>query len=562
MQPIRLILAALMFAALGAPPTVSAQDFLGKSLKQWQADLKSDDAQVRRSAAFALGQFPDDANRVVPLLLERLQDGDAGVRDAAGTALGDLMQSDKDKPRAYWAAARAVLAKRLGGESDAQALRGVLHAVGGFGESALPLLDAVQDKLTHKSAAVRQNAAWALGRMGPKAEAAVEALTARLKDDEALVRRDAATALGAIGLPAARPAVGPLFRMVEKEDDEVARNTALEQLINLVGPEDKDAAKQLDALLDSKDPDTANLAAFVLAKIGGGGEEVKKAVEVLRKALHDDEPQVRGLAAASLGALKAMGGPAAADLGKALRSDGDKDVRRNCAVALALIGPEAPDAAKEALPDLLTVLDSDAPIEIRHYTAEAIAKMGPANDTKETRAVVLRVLAKSGPDDSRPGDRYTLNSMRQRCIWCFFNVRDLPDDPATVLTAILDETSESGLMVRYDAARMLATYRRENAPDKAVDWLLHMLRNENLQIYRRTESKVSGGSTESSSGGATVQQDAGGDARFLAAQALSRMGSKAAGRKDVIDELKKAADEAKDERLRTEAKKALERLGK
>jgi hypothetical protein len=58
-----------------------------------------------------------------------------------------------------------------------------------------------------------------------------------------------------------------------------------------------------------------------------------------------------------------------------------------------------------------------------------------------------------------------------------------------------------------------------------------------------------------------VQQDAGGDARFLAAQALSRMGSKAAGRKDVIDELKKAA-EAKDERLRTEAKMALERLGK
>ena len=558
MKLTRLILAALMFAALGTSP-VSAQEFLGKSLKQWQADLKSNDAQIRRSAAFALGQFPDDATRVVPLLLERLQDGDVGVRDAAGTALGDLMQSDKDKPRAYWAAARPVLAKRLGGESDARALRGVLHAVGGFGESALPLLDAVQDKLTHKNAAVRQNAAWALGRMGPKAEAAVEALTARLKDDEALVRRDAATALGAIGLPAARPAVGPLFRMVEKEDDEVARNTALDQLVNLVGPEDKDAAKLLYALLDSEDPDTPNLAAFVLAKIGG--EEARPAVKVLRKALHDDEPQVRGLAAASLGALKAMGGPAAADLGKALRSDGDKDVRRNCAVALALIGPEAPDAAKEALPDLLAVLDSDAPIEIRHYTAEAIAKMGPANDTREARAVVLRVLAKSGPDDTRPGDRYTLNSMRQRCIWCFFNVRDLPDDAAAVLTAILDETSESGLMVRYDAARMLATYRRENAPDKAVDWLLHMLKNENLQIYRRTESKVSGGSTESSSGGTTVQQDAGGDARFLAAQALSRMGRKAAGRKDVIDELKKAA-EAKDERLRTEAKMALERLGK
>jgi HEAT repeat protein len=561
MKPTRILPAALMVAVLGAPSPLPAQEFLGKSLTKWQADLDSKDAQVRRAAAFALGNFPGAAGRVVPPLLTRLEkDGDAGVRDAAGTALGDLMQSGKVERGAYARAAEPVLRRALANESDARALRGVLHAAGGFGDEALPLLEPIRAKLTHKDATVRQNAAWALGRMGPKAADAVDDLAARLKDDEPLVRRDAATALGEIGLPAARPAVGALLKMVEKEGDDVARNTALDKLVNLVGPEDKDAAKQLYPLLDSDDPDTPNLAAFVLARIGG--EEARPAVKVLRKALGDDEPQVRGLAAASLGTLKGMAGPAAADLGKVLRTDTDKDVRRDCAVALALIGPEAPDAAKEALPDLLAVLDSDAPLEVRHYTAEAIAKMGSANNTKEAHATVLRVLARSGPDDSQPGDRYTLNSMRQRCIWCFFNTATLPEDAVKVFTDILDEKSETGLMVRYDAARMLATYRGDKAPDKAADWLLHMLRNENLQIYRRTDAKVSGGTSESNMGGTTVQQDAGGDARFLAAQALARMGSKAAARDDIVKELRKAAEEAKDERLRSEAKKALEKLGK
>src|SRR5439155_168695 len=156
-----LILAALVIAVLGAP-AARARDFLGKPLKGWAAELNDKNAQVRRGAAFALGKFPDDADRVVAPLLRRID-----------------------------------------------------------------------------------------------------------KDDDAGVRHDAATALGDVGLPAARPAVDPLLKMVEKEDDEVAKKTALEKLINLVGPEDKDAARALYALLDDEDPETANLAAFVLAKIGG-----------------------------------------------------------------------------------------------------------------------------------------------------------------------------------------------------------------------------------------------------------------------------------------------------
>src|SRR5260370_2416377 len=138
MNRIHLLRLALAFAVFCAPSAVSAQQFLGKPLVKWQADLDAKDAQVRRGAVFALGKFPDSASRVVPSLLTRLKnDDDAGVRDAAATALGDVMQAiksdkseDADPRAAFWKDAEPVLRRALDREHDAQALRGVLYAIG------------------------------------------------------------------------------------------------------------------------------------------------------------------------------------------------------------------------------------------------------------------------------------------------------------------------------------------------------------------------------------------------------------------------------------------------
>src|SRR5271155_4870132 len=107
MNRTHLLVAALALAVFAAPPTARADDFLGQPLKKWRTDLEDKDAKVRRGAAFALGKFPDDAVQVVPLLLKHLNDdSDPGVRDAASTALGDLMQplnkGDSTNRSDYW----------------------------------------------------------------------------------------------------------------------------------------------------------------------------------------------------------------------------------------------------------------------------------------------------------------------------------------------------------------------------------------------------------------------------------------------------------------------------
>ena len=454
MNRTHLLVAALAFAVLAAPPAARADDFLGKPLKKWRTDLDAPDAKVRRGAAFALGKFPDDASVVVPLLLKRIKDdNDAGVRDAAATALGDLMQAggkgDRSGRAGLPAAGRAGKSRQLlDREADPRAMRGTLYAVGSFGPHAAALLDKVLAQLKSEEPSVRQNAAWALGRMGDKAGKAVDALVELLEDKNSLVRRDAATALGDIGLPAAKDAVRPLLSMVETEQDDVVRRTVLDKLINLVGPDNKNAARSLYVLLENEDPDTRHLAAFVLAKIGG--EEAKPAVKVLREALNDEEPEVQGLAAASLANLGPLAVPAVRELGKVLRTSTNNEVRRNCAVALTLLGPDG----KDAVPDLVFVLKSNAPLEIRQYAVEALAKMGyPAN--ADALPDVLTVLVKTADDPQA-------SSLRQRCIWCFFNVDELKPDAVATCTAILDERGEPSLMVRYDAARITGRQTRRS----------------------------------------------------------------------------------------------------
>ena len=82
----------------------------------------------------------------------------------------------------------------------------------------------------------------------------------------------------------------------------------------------------------------------------------------------------------------------------------------------------------------------------------------------------------------------------------FFQRGELKPDAVTTFTTILDERGEPSLMVRYDAARVLALKLGDMAPDKAATVLLDMLRNDKLLIYNRTDAKVSGGGSEASPG--------------------------------------------------------------
>src|SRR5262249_15279283 len=130
----------------------------------------------------------------------------------------------------------------------------------------------------------------------------------------------------------------------------------------------------------------------------------------------------------------------------------------------------------------------------------------------------------------------TTSVVRQHCVYAFFQVRDLAAVGAVEpLTAVLDETEPKHVMVRYESARCLAHGLRDKAPEKAVDVLLQMLKDKNLFVYEGSGADVTGSNVEGTKGGATVAMKLGGDARFLAAQALAQIGAKAKRRTDVLN---------------------------
>jgi HEAT repeat protein len=215
-------------------------------------------------------------------------------------------------------------------------------------------------------------------------------------------------------------------------------------------------------------------------------------------------------------------------------------IRVLAALALASIGPKA----QPVVPAIVKALKRSQPLEIRQAVAEALAQIKyPAN--KESIPGILDAIE----NDTDP-------AVRQKCIWALFGM-DTPEfkrlGADKLLEKMLDEHDENMTLARYDAARKLAEALGEEAPDKTADVLLEMLRNPTLRIYNGTDVKEK-------SGRAQPNADIGGDARQMAAKALSWLGKKVRGRTDIIDALK-AATKDTDPRLREEAAAALKELG-
>lgn len=543
------LLAAACLVELGAPAAQGQTPlFLGKSAESWQGELNDANAKVRRSAAFALGRIGEDARSAAPALARRLlQDSDAGVRDMAAAALGDIARALKDDAGDLWREASGTLVQALEKDSDAHVRRSAAYALGAFGKMGAPAAPMLRKALGDGDSSVRQNAAWALGQIGEGAGEAAGRLCECLKDKNPLVRRDAAGALGALG-KAGASGVAPLIELVRAEPDEVVKNAALASLANLAGPKHEKYAGELAGVLGDKDPEVRLNAAIVLANIGG--PEAGRALPVLRRALKEADPHQQETAEAALAKLGPAAEPAKLDLAEALNNPKNTVmVRRNAALALAHIGK----GARSVVPKIAQALKGSEPLEVRRFAAEALAQIRyPANE------VALPVIVKTIENDTEDP------LVRQKCVWSLFGLksqqkfRDCGAERA--LTKMLDAPGENLNLTRYDAARMLAVMLGPDAPDKTADVLLHMLKNKSLKVYNRTDANVSGASTEASSAQATVQANLGGDARYMAVEALGWLKSKVKNRKDVLDALKEAS-KSDDRKLSDTAKEALKELG-
>jgi len=276
-----------------------------------------------------------------------------------------------------------------------------------------------------------------------------------------------------------------------------------------VGPEHAGSARDVIPFAESKDEDTARIAAQVLGEMG-----------------------------------------AADEIAKVLSRSKDNKVRRICCVALSHLRGEKGKPGIPALVDALkpTGKTDQASEEVRYFAAEAIAQIGyPSNEAAipEVRRAIM--------EDKN-------NNVRHRCVWALFNIQDLGNYKLVEpLTKVLDETSKDGKLVRYDAARVLAFGEGDRAPDKTVDVLVQMMTDPDLKVFQGSDSEVEGGG-EKKGGKAEVKQRLGSDARYMAAVALGWMKDKTKNNEKAVAALK-AATKDKDATLREKAQKTVQDLG-
>jgi HEAT repeat protein len=164
-------------------------------------------------------------------------------------------------------------------------------------------------------------------------------------------------------------------------------------------------------------------------------------------------------------------------------------------------------------------------------------------------AALLRVL-------EEPGNI----RVRHRALWALERLREFERDGVVkAIASTLFEDGPEAKLLRYEAAKVLALHLKDRAPDKTVDVLVEALADQGVRIYKGTGTKVSGGAAEARTGTTSVKESGEGDWRQVVALALGQMGPKAK-RPEVLDGLKKLADDSFDPDARKAAKLALDVL--
>jgi HEAT repeat protein len=520
----------VLLAVLGLTVPLSAQTFLSRTAEDWQRDLGDrEHASRRRSAAFALGKIGRGSESILSGLSAALQDADAGVRDAAAFALGEI--AAEGNAGTVWARAGGELRNRLHDISPS-VRRSVAFALGHCGAVARDAQAELRQALRDEQAVVRRNAAWALGQIGKDThdEANADSLVAILEraERDPLVLRDAAGALGEIcaGLKQARKptptaAARPLAAVFRNSTNPAVRRTALNALVSLVQPSLAQSAPGSNTIL------------------------VQALTDALRKGTSDE----KGLVAGALASLGEHAAPALKDLAALVDDDtAPTESRRNAALALTR-APESllalpPTESRGVIKKLARALEPSQPTEVRQFTAEALARFGFPTIQPALPAVLNAI------------DRDTDPVVRQRCIWAFLNVDELRslDEVVATLTRAL---SSSNRLIAYDAARCLARGLGANSPVAVINTLERMLNDDSIKVYNQTDAEVKGRS-ESSSGQSNVRPNVSGDARFMAAQGLSFIG-RPASRPSIIKTLKELAS-SQDPRNQRSAREALDKL--
>ncbi|HEX6749878.1 MAG TPA: HEAT repeat domain-containing protein [Longimicrobium sp.] len=317
----------------------------GESLDWLMARERSESSMEVRDVLLATIALHPDPNRVVPLLLDRLQARDEELRAAAAHGLG--RQARPDALRAVVAASENDPSERVRGEA--------VEAVGEMRlPEALPALRGILRGSRHVD--VRREAAESLGEQEGDGIAAELEQVART--DPALeVRQEATEALGE--QPAER-ALPVLERLARAHPDVDVRREAVEtlgELPNLAGlrPLEEIAAR-------AGDPEAQREAVETIAEYP---PEVSRP-RIRRFATSARSPEVRRQAVEELGGMKSP--EALGDLEEIAIRDRDLDVQRE---AVESMGEQPPE---RAVPVLVRMAWRHPVLEVRRQAAETLGE--------------------------------------------------------------------------------------------------------------------------------------------------------------------------------------------
>ncbi len=289
-----------------------------KDMRDWMADLASDDKElrsrasehfdamrgaeaehflamltdesvaVRRGAAFGLlGRFDPSVPEMTEAFFAALNDRDRTVRSIALQAVSEM------PPKAMTPALPHLTQLLLSADVELSTRTRVARMLGQMGPEAADALPALCDMVRKDpQRAIRAVSFKAVCQIDTDAQLVIPLAIEVLDSDEAAsMRRNAALGLARLG-PKALQATDDLAAALADEDEGVAR-AAADALVH-IGPR---AVRVLVAQFDAQQPAVKILAISAVARIGPAG---KAALPELRKRLKDEDQDVRRAAEAAI----------------------------------------------------------------------------------------------------------------------------------------------------------------------------------------------------------------------------------------------------------------------
>ena len=319
----------------------SAEKFNGKTLFEWENDLKSTDPSIKMKAVAAIKYYGTAAqDGAVPLLLKALTDKDASTRVNACISLGMIGFNARDRDNGI-SQIKTLLNDREGIVRFQAAV-----ALSSFGPDAnftVPALATLtRDNITWE---IRGAACTALATAGMKTGTGLDggawlALLERIQDPAFEVRKAALQGLLYVGKPA-QPAdlVRENSALVAHFND---RNEVIaiwarlcHMRINGVTDEHVNAiAKHLKSHKAEARSEACRAFAII-------GEEAKKKVPDIMNHLDDKDAVTAIWACAAVAQMKDAGKPAISKLKKVAASNADDGVKQAAIQAISRLGGDA-----------------------------------------------------------------------------------------------------------------------------------------------------------------------------------------------------------------------------